>query len=133
MTSGESWYLSSDTWHFCRPRLELRVKLPFLRDFDLIVDAAYTRILKPDPHAFGFITDGLGLPADRCVFVDDHCETYRAFNIAEGLVLICWTEDSTTATADGDQIEGPWLTDVIRDFNTMRAMASWTGPMADGR
>lgn len=63
----------------------------------------------------------------------DQYETYRAFKIAEGLILICWTEDSTTATADGDQIDGAWLTDVILDFNTMRAMASWTGPMADGR
>lgn len=56
---------------------EFRNKLPFLRDFDLIVDATYTRILKPDPRAFAFVTDGLGLPADRCVFVDDQKKNLR--------------------------------------------------------
>jgi len=50
---------------------EFRSKLPFLADFELIVDATYTGILKPDPRAFGFITDGLGIAADDCVFVDD--------------------------------------------------------------
>ena len=38
-----------------------RAKLPFLEDFDLIVDATYTKILKPDPRAYAFVTDGLGL------------------------------------------------------------------------
>jgi len=50
---------------------DFRDKLPFLKDFELIVDATYTKILKPDPRAYGFVTDGLGLPADACVFVDD--------------------------------------------------------------
>jgi putative hydrolase of the HAD superfamily len=50
---------------------EFRAQLPFLRDFDLIVDATYTGILKPDPRAYALVTDGLGLPAGRCVFVDD--------------------------------------------------------------
>jgi putative hydrolase of the HAD superfamily len=48
-----------------------RDKLPFLADFDLIVDATYTGILKPDLRAFAFVTDGLRLPAQACVFVDD--------------------------------------------------------------
>ena len=48
-----------------------RDKLPFLADFDLILDATYTGILKPDPRAFAFVTDGLGRPASDCVFVDD--------------------------------------------------------------
>jgi len=48
-----------------------RDKLPFLEDFDLIVDATYTEILKPEPRAYAFITDGLGLKAEDCVFVDD--------------------------------------------------------------
>ncbi len=48
-----------------------RDRLPFLKDFDLIVDATYTGILKPDPRAFAFVTDGLGLPSEACVFVDD--------------------------------------------------------------
>lgn len=50
---------------------DFRAKLTFLADFDLIVDATYTGILKPDPRAFGFITEGLGVPACNCVFVDD--------------------------------------------------------------
>lgn len=48
-----------------------RKKLPFLADFNLIVDATYTGILKPDTRAFDFVTDGLGMPASDCVFVDD--------------------------------------------------------------
>lgn len=50
---------------------DFRAKLPFLADFEVIVDATYTGILKPDPRAFAFVTDGLGLPAGACVFVDD--------------------------------------------------------------
>ncbi|MBD8893283.1 HAD-IA family hydrolase [Roseibium litorale] len=50
---------------------DFRAKLPFLADFELIVDATYTRILKPDPRAFGFITEGLGIKSADCVFVDD--------------------------------------------------------------
>lgn len=53
---------------------DFRTKLPFLADFDLIVDATYTGILKPDPRAFDFVTDGLGLPAAACVFVDDQAK-----------------------------------------------------------
>ncbi|MDT0683050.1 HAD-IA family hydrolase [Roseicyclus sp. F158] len=54
-----------------------RDKLPFLSDFELIVDATYTGILKPDPGAFAFVTDGLGLPASSCVFVDDQLRNIR--------------------------------------------------------
>lgn len=50
---------------------DFREKLPFLSRFDLIVDATYTGILKPDPRAFGFVTEGLGVRPEDCVFVDD--------------------------------------------------------------
>jgi putative hydrolase of the HAD superfamily len=50
---------------------EFREKLPFLGDFDLIIDATYTGILKPDPRAYDFITQGLSLAKHDCVFVDD--------------------------------------------------------------
>ena len=50
---------------------EFRTKLPFLRDFETIVDATYTGILKPDPRAYAAVTEALGLAADDCVFVDD--------------------------------------------------------------
>lgn len=56
---------------------DFRAKLPFLADFDLIVDATYTGILKPDPRAFDLITEGLGLPAAACVFVDDQVKNLR--------------------------------------------------------
>ncbi len=48
-----------------------REKLPFLKQIDLIVDATYTKILKPDPRSYRFVIDGLGLEALDCVFVDD--------------------------------------------------------------
>lgn len=50
---------------------DFRAKLPFLADFDLIVDATHTGVLKPDPRAFKLVTDGLDLPPAACVFVDD--------------------------------------------------------------
>ncbi|MAZ19376.1 HAD-IA family hydrolase [Oricola sp.] len=50
---------------------DFRDKLPFLADFDVIVDATYTNILKPDPRAYRACLDELGLPAGDCVFVDD--------------------------------------------------------------
>lgn len=50
---------------------DFRDKLPFLSDFDVIVDATYTGILKPDPRAYAECLDRLGLPAGACVFVDD--------------------------------------------------------------
>lgn len=59
-----------------------RDKLPFLADFDLIVDATYTEILKPDPRAYGFVTDGLGLAASQCVFVDDQLKNIRGAEAA---------------------------------------------------
>jgi len=50
---------------------DFRERLPLLAHFDLIVDATHTRILKPDPRAYAMVSDGLGLPASACVFVDD--------------------------------------------------------------
>ena len=50
---------------------DFRAKLPFLDGFDVIVDATYTGILKPDPRAYQACLDQLGLPAGDCVFVDD--------------------------------------------------------------
>lgn len=54
-----------------------RAKLPFLADFDLIVDATYTGILKPDARAYAFVTEGLALTAADCVFVDDQMKNIR--------------------------------------------------------
>lgn len=48
-----------------------REQLPLLRLFDVIVDATYTQVLKPDPRAYAACVDKLGLRAAECVFVDD--------------------------------------------------------------
>ena len=50
---------------------DFRQRLPFLADFDVIVDATYSNILKPDPRAYQAICDALDLAPDHCVFVDD--------------------------------------------------------------
>ncbi|MDQ6437489.1 HAD-IA family hydrolase [Mesorhizobium sp. LHD-90] len=50
---------------------EFRTRLPLLRLFETIVDATYTKILKPDPRAYHAVCAELGLPASACVFVDD--------------------------------------------------------------
>ena len=50
---------------------EFRDKLPLLNHFELVVDATYTGILKPDPRAYAMVEDALVLPLSACVFVDD--------------------------------------------------------------
>ncbi len=54
-----------------------RSQCDFLNDFELIVDATYTEILKPDPRAYELITQGLGIAAEQCVFVDDQLRNIR--------------------------------------------------------
>ena len=48
-----------------------RAKLPFMDRFEVIIDATYTKILKPDPRAYRDCAEALGLPCEQCVFVDD--------------------------------------------------------------
>ena len=50
---------------------EFRDKLPLLNQFELVVDATYTGILKPDPRAYKMVEDALVVPMSACVFVDD--------------------------------------------------------------
>ncbi|MCC5969194.1 MAG: HAD-IA family hydrolase [Pararhodobacter sp.] len=54
-----------------------REKLPFLVDFDLIIDATHTQILKPDLRAYALVTDGLMIAPGDCVFVDDQMKNIR--------------------------------------------------------
>jgi putative hydrolase of the HAD superfamily len=63
---------------------EMRKKLTFLEDFDTIVDATYTKILKPDPRAFAFVTDALNMAAEDCVFVDDQMKNIKG-GVAAGM------------------------------------------------
>lgn len=48
-----------------------RGRLPLLSLFETIIDATYTKILKPRPRAYAMAYEALGLPAEACVFVDD--------------------------------------------------------------
>ncbi|RUU59255.1 HAD-IA family hydrolase [Mesorhizobium sp. M2C.T.Ca.TU.002.02.1.1] len=48
-----------------------RERLPLLALFETIVDATYTKILKPDTRAYAMVGEALRLPLNACVFVDD--------------------------------------------------------------
>ena len=48
-----------------------RDRLALLQQFDVIVDATYTQVLKPNPRAYLGCTEALGLEPACCVFVDD--------------------------------------------------------------
>ncbi|MDX8524231.1 HAD-IA family hydrolase [Mesorhizobium sp. MSK_1335] len=48
-----------------------RERLPLLSLFETIVDATYTKILKPDARAYAMVGEALQLPLSACVFVDD--------------------------------------------------------------
>ena len=56
---------------------DFRRQLPFLAEFDVIVDATYNGILKPDPRAYLLCLDELRLGAGQCVFVDDQLRNIR--------------------------------------------------------
>ena len=61
-----------------------RKRFPLIEFFDVIIDATYTHILKPDPRAYQMCLDALDLPAESCVFVDDqlkNVEGARALGI----------------------------------------------------
>lgn len=48
-----------------------RKRFPLIDQFDVIVDATYTKILKPDPRSYQICLGELNLPTSACVFVDD--------------------------------------------------------------
>lgn len=51
--------------------VEFRKRFPLIEHFEVIVDATYTGILKPDARAYERVLSELGLPREACVFVDD--------------------------------------------------------------
>lgn len=51
--------------------IEFRKRFPLIDLFDVIVDATYTGILKPDPRAYEQVLAELGLQRGDCVFIDD--------------------------------------------------------------
>lgn len=56
---------------------DFRSRLPLLALFDVVSDATYTHILKPDPRAYQHCMDQLGLQPSNCVFVDDQLRNVR--------------------------------------------------------
>ncbi len=56
---------------------DFRSKLPFLASFDVIVDASYSNILKPDPRAYLACCEKLDLSPSACVFVDDQLKNVK--------------------------------------------------------
>jgi putative hydrolase of the HAD superfamily len=55
----------------------LRKELSLLSEFELIVDATYTGILKPDPRAYQACLDGLKLAPEHCLMIDDQLRNVR--------------------------------------------------------
>ncbi|MBB4065933.1 HAD-IA family hydrolase [Gellertiella hungarica] len=56
---------------------DFRTKLPLLDRFELVSDATYTGILKPDPRAYRTVIEALGVEPDDCVFVDDQLRNVK--------------------------------------------------------
>ena len=50
---------------------KFRGELPFLDFFEVIQDATYTKILKPDPRAYTSCLNDLDLQPQDCLFIDD--------------------------------------------------------------
>lgn len=48
-----------------------RKRFPLIDLFEVIIDATYTQILKPDPRSYASCLAALDLPPEDCVFVDD--------------------------------------------------------------
>jgi len=51
--------------------VEFRKTFPLIELFEVIVDATYTKMLKPDPRAYELVLAEVGIPREHCVFVDD--------------------------------------------------------------
>lgn len=66
---------------------DFRTRLPLIEDFEVIVDATYTGILKPDPRAYEAVIAALDLPREDCVFVDDQLKNIEG-SIAAGLPCV---------------------------------------------
>ncbi len=66
---------------------EALADIKLLREFDAIVDATHTKILKPDGRAYKLILDALGATAESAVFVDDQPRNVQG-GIEAGLTSI---------------------------------------------
>lgn len=50
---------------------DFRARLSLMSEFDVVIDATYTGILKPDGRAYELCLNELRLAPEQCVFVDD--------------------------------------------------------------
>jgi putative hydrolase of the HAD superfamily len=64
-----------------------RERLLLLKDFDVIVDATHTGILKPDPRAYGLCLRELQALPQHCIFIDDQLKNIRG-GLAVGLQCV---------------------------------------------
>ena len=76
-----------------------RERLPLLQCFDVIIDATYTGILKPDRQAYEMCSQALGLWGDDCVFVDDQ------FRNVQGAIQLGWQVVQFDVTQPGDSFQ----------------------------
>jgi putative hydrolase of the HAD superfamily len=67
--------------------VEFRKRFPLIDLFDVIIDATYTGILKPDPRAYEMAVEAVGLPIGDCVFVDDQLKNIEGA-VAVGLPYV---------------------------------------------
>lgn len=61
---------------------DFRERLPLLADFDVIVDATHSGILKPDPRAYADCLNALGVASGDAVFVDDQSKNVEGARAA---------------------------------------------------
>lgn len=79
---------------------DFRKRLPLIEQFDVVVDATYTGILKPDPRAYELVIAALGLARENCVFVDDQRKNIEG---AVAVELPCVHFDVMEPAASYDQ------------------------------
>jgi len=77
----------------------LRQRMTALRDVELIVDATYTGILKPDARAYALCTQQLGVAPADCVFVDDQTRNVDGAN-AVGMAAVWFDVTQPQACCD---------------------------------
>ncbi len=77
----------------------LRQRMAALRDVELIVDATYTGILKPDARAYALCTQQLGVAPADCVFVDDQMRNVDGATAA-GMLAVWFDVTQPQASCD---------------------------------
>ena len=88
-----------------------RPLLPVDELFEVVVDSAFVGVRKPDPAIYRLTCDRLGVPAERCLFVDD-VEVNCAAAAELGMTTVLF-RDSAQAIAEmraalgGDQFSEP--------------------------